>query len=664
MSETPNYESAGRRIADDGAYADVDDTTEDTIPRRLRDDPAWGVDPFGDDGVPPAHALPGDPIGDGGVPPTHALPGDPIEPDDGPATIPSRAFADDQLWRPPADQPPARVLESVSAADATLFQTDPSETPFPPDPSETPFPPDLDETLFRAGPGQIPPPAEPRHVDSKPVKKRGIGDAIGWTVLGAIIPGVGLWRAGHRVAGGVITCVFIAVVTALLAVRANQPLLLRLGTQTSVLMGLTAALLGIGVIWVIVIGVTHLALRPKRASLPQRAAGALVVGLLSFGVMAPLAFGANLAYTTTTVVSVFQSDDKDNSATVEQLPPDPWAKKARLNVLILGGDHDAGRSIALGSRTDTVILASIDTRTGATTLFSLPRQTARMPFPKDSPLHKYFPQGWYDGHDPADPEYMLNAMSRNLPNLVPKDVIGKTKYLGFDAMKLAVGEGLGLKVDYFVMVDMEGFKDFINAIGGITVNVNYRVPIGGKTDAHVLPSDYIEPGPNQHFGGRLALWYARGRYGLNDYSRMERQRCVINAVVQQAQPATVLTKYQAVAAAGKKSITTDIPQSALADLITLAERVHGTTLRSVVFQPGVAGFVSANPDYQALRKQVQKALQETAASNVPEPTPIPGATASPSAGTSASPKASTSAKPKSDSLDDACGYHPEKAAKK
>ena len=68
---------------------------------------------------------------------------------------------------------------------------------------------------------------------------------------------------------------------------------------------------------------------------------------------------------------------------------DPWAKKPRLNLLLLGGDAGKGRT---GTRTDTVIVASIDTKTGDTTLVSLPRNTGRMPFPADSPLQRLLPE--------------------------------------------------------------------------------------------------------------------------------------------------------------------------------------------------------------------------------------------------------------------------------
>src|SRR3712207_8402965 len=52
----------------------------------------------------------------------------------------------------------------------------------------------------------------------------------------------------------------------------------------------------------------------------------------------------------------------------------------------------------------------------------------------------------------SNAEYFLNAMYMNVPNTVPKDVLGETDNLGADALKLSVGEALGLKVDYYVLI--------------------------------------------------------------------------------------------------------------------------------------------------------------------------------------------------------------------
>ncbi|MFZ0531007.1 MAG: LCP family protein [Propionicimonas sp.] len=470
------------------------------------------------------------------------------------------------------------------------------------------------------------------------------GSAIGWTALGTLIPGLGLWRAGRRVIGAVLMGVFVVLVAGgFTLLVTSRKLVETFALQPNVLEGVAIAMLTIAVLYVALIALTHLALRPSAPTTAQRAVGALVVAALSFVVAAPMALGSSYAWTTANLVNnVFGADETPTGTQPTVSPEDPWKDKARINFLLLGGDHDSGRKAALGNRTDTVIVASVDTHTGATTLFTLPRNTARMPFPKSSPLHKYYPNGFYDGVNPANAEYFLNAMYRNVPNRVPNDVLGKTKDFGAEVMKQSVGEALGLDIDYFAMVNMDGFKDFINAIGGITVNINYRIPIGGQTDAHVLPDGYLEPGKNQHLNGRLALWYARGRYGLDDYKRMERQRCVINAVVQQTTPLNVLQNYQSIAAAGQKTITTDVPRAMLPALVELADKVKNTKLRSVVFTPGTAGFYSSNPNWDKVQARVTKALKETK-SDVEA---------------SADPTAKTTKK-KSDDLDKVCGYHPE-----
>ena len=504
----------------------------------------------------------------------------------------------------------------------------------------------------------------PRRALAPEPTSEGMGGAAGWTVLGTILPGLGLWRSGRRVAGSLVMAVVLLLGIGLVGFAVTQrQALVSLATNPQVLRGAALALLVVAVAWVIVIGATHLALRPAGATTGQRIAGAALVGGLSFVVAAPLALGANVAYSASSLVStVFvPTDDDHESETVPTITNsvDPWAEKERLNILILGGDSGTGRSEKVGMRPDTVIVASIDTKTGATTLFSIPRQTARMPFPEDSKLSKYFPYGWYDGRDPKNPDYWLNAMYRFAPKQVPKDILGKTKFLPEDIMKISVGEALGLDIDYFVTVNMDGFKDIINALGGITVNVNSPIPIGGDTDRNIPPKEWIEPGADQHLGGRLALWYARGRWGYDDYNRMSRQRCVINAVVQQANPQNVLVNFEKIAAAGEKTVMTDIPDTMVAPMLTLANKVQGTKLRSIVFINGKEGFSTLDPDWTKVQKRVKTALKETAKGNA---TPTASATPSstPTTSDSASPSATPtkSSKPKSDDLTNECAYNP------
>jgi LCP family protein required for cell wall assembly len=232
-------------------------------------------------------------------------------------------------------------------------------------------------------------------------------------------------------------------------------------------------------------------------------------------------------------------------------------------------------------------------------------------------------------------------MYRNVPRSVPKDLLGPTDNLGADVLKLSVGEALGLRVDYYVLINLEGFSKMINALGGIRLNINTYIPIGGDTDRHIPPKDFLKPGPNQKLNGRSALWYARGRYGSDDFARMDRQRCVINAIIKQANPKNMLARYEDVANAGKQLVYTDIPREVLPVMVDLSLRVKDGNVRSVVFKSGVAGFSSSSPDFTLMRKRARAALSET---KNPKAKKKSGGTV------------------QSESVNDACAYDPQVAA--
>jgi polyisoprenyl-teichoic acid--peptidoglycan teichoic acid transferase len=482
--------------------------------------------------------------------------------------------------------------------------------------------------------------------------------AVALTVAGTAIPGLGLIAGRRRIIGSVILGLFAAGVLALGVYAAfdHQGLLARAVDPTT-LRRAAVALVVIGIVWVAVIIASHLCLR-SRPTQGQRVIGGILVGLLSFAVAAPMAVAARYSYVTaSSVAAVFQSEDDTRSATRPTLeatqgapgPQDPWAGKARLNILLLGGDAGRGR---IGTRTDTVILASINTRTGNTTLFSLPRNATRMPFPSRSPLRRYYPYGFTNGNG-NDAEYFLNAMYRNLPNSVPKDVLGPTDNLGADALKLSVGEALGLQVDYYVLINLQGFSKMINALGGIRLNINTYIPIGGNSDLGIPPKDFLKPGPDQKLSGYRALWYARGRYGSSDFDRMDRQRCVINAIIKQANPTNMLARYEDVVKAGKQLVYTDMPREVLPLMVDLSLRVKDANVRSIVFKHGVAGFYSNNPDFSLMRKRVKVALGE---SKNPTASESKDPTASPST------KKSKARSPQSEDVNDTCAYDPKVAA--
>ena len=190
---------------------------------------------------------------------------------------------------------------------------------------------------------------------------------------------------------------------------------------------------------------------------------------------------------------------------------------------------------------------------------------------------------------------------------------------------------LGLKVDYYVLVNLKGFQQLVDALGGITVNVNQRVAKGGEADAGLVPGGWIEPGPDQHLDGFDALWFARGRYGADDYQRMGRQRCVIQAIIDQADPVRILTRYEALARTSRDLVSTDIPASLLPAFVDLSLRVKGASVTSISFTNEVID--PSLPDYEKVHSLV---LEEVRASGTSKDTSMFGT-----------------------SLRDACAYSPE-----
>ena len=435
-----------------------------------------------------------------------------------------------------------------------------------------------------------------------PHHARSFRGALGWTVLNALLPGTGFLATGRRVLGGVVLAVFLLLAgTGVWLATGGQRSALRAAADTSSLMWIVVGI-GVGTaLWVAVVVAGHLLLVPRGTGGGRRAVGGLVVLALLAAAVVPAVLAGRFALEGRDLIAEVFPDD-GRSATVDD-DPDPFGDQERVNVLLLGGDGGEGRD---GVRTDTVIVASIDTETGDTTLFSLPRNLEDLPFPADSPLAELYPEGFDAG---SESESLLNAVYRNGPAMHP-DVLGPTDNPGADFLKLGVGEALGLDLDYYVLINLEGFSRLVDALGGITVNVNYWVPIGGEPTLRILPDDFIAPGPNQRLDGFTALEFARGRYNLTDYDRMARQRCTIDAIVDAADPVTLLRKYQELARTTRDVVFTDIPRSALDDFVDLAFLVKDADIRSVVFDNSVIS--PAYPDYDLIRGIVTLALNPPA----------------------------------------------------
>jgi polyisoprenyl-teichoic acid--peptidoglycan teichoic acid transferase len=486
---------------------------------------------------------------------------------------------------------------------------------------------------------------------------RSFGRALLLTVVGTVLPGVAFLASGRRRLGALVLVLFLLLVGgAVWLATTGQRDAVRLAVDSDALRWVIGVAAGVALLWIVVVIAGYRALLPRPARGWQHALGGLVVLLLCAAVVAPAVTVVRVATAQRSLVDTVFADGDSATVTEPVDEADPFGDDHEVNILLLGGDGGVDRE---GVRTDTVIVANVQTDTGATTLFSLPRNLEDLPFPAGSPLAAVYPNGFEAG---SESESLLNAVYRNGPAAYP-DILGPTDDPGADFLKLGVGEALGLHIDYYVLVNLDGFSRLVDALGGITVNVNYYVPIGGEPSIGTLPDAYIAPGPDQHMDGAMALAFARGRFGLTDYQRMDRQRCVLDSIVDAANPVTLLSRYQELARTTQDIVSTDLPQSMLDDVVDLGFQVKETGIRSVVFDDTV--ITPAYPDYPKIRALVQQALAEpsdTSASTTsaaPAPSSAPSTAAAPTTGaappTGAAP--TTDADPAAD-VSDACAYDP------
>ena len=142
------------------------------------------------------------------------------------------------------------------------------------------------------------------------------------------------------------------------------------------------------------------------------------------------------------------------------------AATGTTNILLLGGDAGPNR---WGLRTDTMILVSADRASGRTSLVSIPRNLARLQFPPGSPLEERFPDGF---NNIANAVYPYVLTKPDLQEQYAKDGLQPEAV----AVAEAIGYSLGVRIDDYVLVNMQGFLELIDAVGGVTVDLERAVP--------------------------------------------------------------------------------------------------------------------------------------------------------------------------------------------
>lgn len=285
------------------------------------------------------------------------------------------------------------------------------------------------------------------------------------------------------------------------------------------------------------------------------------------------------------------------AAPVAAVAPQTWDDADRLTVALLGGDGGFDR---VGVRTDTIIVVSIDVETGAAVAFNVPRNWRHLTFPDNTPAALRWPDGY--------PEIAneIYGLGQGSPELFP-DVEDPAGH----AIKSALAELTGLPIQYYVLIDMQGLVKAIDLFGGIDIYVTEAIndrlrPI---TEGGPAIDIVVEPGEH-HFDGPTALGYVRSRRGSSDYHRMTRQRCVVEALIDQSSPMEILLKYPALAETVSKHVHTDIPLDRLDELLTLGSAVDTSRIVTVNFIP--PEFPRGSAPTAKVRAAVAQALRGTA----------------------------------------------------
>lgn len=438
-------------------------------------------------------------------------------------------------------------------------------------------------------------------------------------LLSLLIPGAGQWYAGHRRRAKIYLAVTVALVMPAiflylmvfyvsgigLAITMSRPFF----DNPDLLVLLLAANAALLVFRAVSVVDAYLLARGRGFARGGVPAGAVIVGLafLLFLTAVPHAWvghrnillydllthdfnappGAS-ATTTSTASGSSTSTTLGPSTTTSTTLSDAFPEQGRVNVLLLGGDSGIGRE---SIRTDTMVVLSIDPTTGWTAMFSIPRNLREVPLPPDHPS-----SNWWGDTCPGCYPQLLNLLYAD--GLNRPDLFGEPA--GANSMKVVIGHLLGIDIHYYALVDMVGFITIVDAIGGIEIEVPEAVYNPAYMFAPGEPDGVLDIKVGlQHMDGRTALGYARSRAQGNDFDRMSRQRCVLQAIAEQTDPVTTLRQFPTLVPVIEENVFTDIPVSAVPDFIELLEKFNADEVVSVRYMPDAPEFAGTATSYMS-----------------------------------------------------------------
>lgn len=188
-----------------------------------------------------------------------------------------------------------------------------------------------------------------------------------------------------------------------------------------------------------------------------------------------------------------------------------------ISILMVGVDERKGDS----GRTDSMIVITVNPKTQTTKLLSIPRDTRTKLINKSDPSK--------DRMDKINAAYAYGGIQESIDT---------------------VENFINVPINYYIKVNMQGFQDIVDAVGGIDVDNKYAFELDGVS---------LKPG-HYHLNGHQALMFARYRHEdpLGDFGRQERQKEVISKIVQKGKSFSALTKYNSILKALENNIQTNL----------------------------------------------------------------------------------------------------------
>jgi LCP family protein required for cell wall assembly len=268
------------------------------------------------------------------------------------------------------------------------------------------------------------------------------------------------------------------------------------------------------------------------------------------------------------------------------------AASDRVTVVLMGVDNRPDEPVA---RTDTIIILSLNPKTHAAGMLSVPR---------DMLVHS-------------------SAMNRDV-KINTVHVLGEiNKYPGGGPALLreTLAEALGYPMNYYVRVNFDGFRQIIDLLGGIDIDVPQDIRDDTFPNENYGYDPLFIPAGRQHMDGTLALKYARTRHADDDYGRERRQQQIIMAVkdkvMQPGELPALLPRLPALMLALTKVVQTDIPVDRAISLARNLDQVDLNNPARVVIDKSMGeekndprlGFVMV-PDVNKLRAAADAILAD------------------------------------------------------